>query len=195
MAKRRRKRKTFKYKNQLIGLLLIIISILGLGNLGVVGKFIHWFSILLVGSLMSYVLLVLILGLGILLGIKGDEADLLSKRLLGIYLIFLGAVIFMHRGLIIVNNNMNVIFNSTLNNIKSTFSILMHGGNITNYLSCGGGIIGGILAIIFTKLFSIVGMYVIVGIFVLFGLFLVIDTEVFESISEKMEERREEKGS
>ena len=193
MAKRRRKRKTFKYKNQLIGLLLIIISILGLGNLGVVGKFIHWFSILLVGSLMSYVLLVLILGLGILLGIKGDEADLLSKRLLGIYLIFLGAVIFMHRGLIIVNNNMNVIFNSTLNNIKSTFNILMHGGMITNYLACGGGIVGGILAIIFTKLFSIIGMYVIVGIFVLFGLFLVIDTEVFESISEKIEERREEK--
>lgn len=191
MAKRKRKKTTFKFKNQLIGLLFIIISILGLGNLGIVGKFIHWFSILLVGSLMSYVLLVLLLGLGVLLAIKGSEADLFSKRLMGIYLIFLAAVIFMHRGLIINGNNMNVIFNDTLNNIKSTFSLLMNGGAITNYLACGGGIIGGILAIIFTKLFSIVGMYVIVGIFVLFGLFLVIDTDVFENISEKIEEKRE----
>ena len=192
MAKRRRKRKSaFKYKNQLIGLLFVIISILGLGNLGVVGKFIHWFSLLLVGSLMCYVLLVLLLGLGILLAIKGDDADLFSKKLLGIYLIFLAAVIFMHRGLIIDNNNMNVIFNNTLNNIKSSFNLLMSGGNITNYLACGGGIIGGILAIIFTKLFSIVGMYVIVGIFAVFGLFLIIDRDIIDNISEKVEEKKE----
>lgn len=194
MAKRKRKKKsTFNYKNQLLGLLFIIIAILGLGNLGIVGKFIHWFSILLVGSLMCYVLLVIMLGLGILLAIKGDDADLFSKKLLGVYLILLAAVIFMHRGLVINGNNMNIIFNQTLNNIKGTFDILMNGGTITNYLSCGGGIIGGILAIIFTKLFSIIGMYVVVGIFVLFGLFLIIDKNIFESLSEKVEEKQEKK--
>ena len=192
MAKRRRrKRSAFKYKNQLIGLLFIIISILGLGNLGIVGKFIHWFSLLLVGSLMCYVLLVLLLGLGILLAIKGEDADLFSKKLLGIYLIFLAAVIFIHRGLILDGNNMNVIFNNTINNIKSSFNVLMSGGSITNYLACGGGIIGGILAIIFTKLFSIVGMYVIVGIFALFGLFLIVDRDIIDNISEKVEEKKE----
>ena len=74
MAKRGRKKKIiFRYKYQLTGIFLIIMSILGFGNFGVVGKFIHWFSILLVGSLLCYVLLIGLLLIGLILLIKNEE--------------------------------------------------------------------------------------------------------------------------
>ena len=162
MAKRGRKKKVvFRYKNQLTGIFLIILSILGFGNFGIVGKFIHWVTILLVGSLLCYVLLTGLIVIGLVLLVKDEDADLFSTRFIGAYLLFLGAVILFHRGFFTNGNNAMFVFNDTMNHIIDTFKTMMSGGEINNYFYCGGGIIGGVLAIIFVKLFSMAGMYII----------------------------------
>ena len=186
MAKRRRKKKTvFKYKYQLTGIFLIILSILGFGNFGIVGKFIHWVTILLVGSLLCYVLLLAFLIFGLILLVKDEDADLFSTRFIGAYLLFLGTVILFHRSFFINGNNAMFVFNDTMNHIIDTFKTMMSGGGINNYFYCGGGIIGGVLAIIFVKLFSMAGMYIISGLLILFGLFMIIGFDFFGTLSEK----------
>ena len=186
MAKRKRKKKTvFKYKYQLTGIFLIILSILGFGNFGIVGKFIHWVTILLVGSLLCYVLLLGLVVIGLILLVKDEEADLFSTRFLGAYLLFLGSVILFHRGFFTNGGNAMFVFNDTMNHIIDTFKTLMSGGGINNYFYCGGGVIGGVLAIIFVKLFSMVGMYIISGLLIIFGLFMIIGFDFFGTISEK----------
>ena len=186
MAKRGRKKKiVFRYKYQLTGIFLIMLSILGLGNFGIVGKFIHWVSILLVGSLLCYVLLIGLIIAGFILLIKDEDADLFSTRFIGAYLLFLGTVILFHRGFFINGNNAMFVFNDTMNHIIDTFKTLMSGGSINNYFYCGGGIIGGVLAIIFVKLFSMTGMYIISGLFILFGLFMIVGFDFFGELSEK----------
>ena len=186
MAKRRRKKKTvFKYKYQLTGIFLIILSILGFGNFGIVGKFIHWVTILLVGSLLCYVLLLAFLIFGLILLVKDEDADLFSTRFIGAYLLFLGTVILFHRSFFINGNNAMFVFNDTMNHIIDTFKTMMSDGGINNYFYCGGGIIGGVLAIIFVKLFSMAGMYIISGLLILFGLFMIIGFDFFGTLSEK----------
>ena len=186
MAKRRRKKKTvFKYKYQLTGIFLIILSILGFGNFGIVGKFIHWVTILLVGSLLCYVLLLAFLVFGLILLVKDEDADLFSTRFIGAYLLFLGTVILFHRGFFANGNNAMFVFNDTMNHIIDTFKTMMSDGGINNYFYCGGGIIGGVLAIIFVKLFSMAGMYIISGLLILFGLFMIIGFDFFGTLSEK----------
>ena len=192
MAKRGRKKKVvFRYKNQLTGIFLIILSILGFGNFGIVGKFIHWVTILLVGSLLCYVLLTGLIVIGLVLLVKDEDADLFSTRFIGAYLLFLGAVILFHRGFFTNGNNAMFVFNDTMNHIIDTFKTMMSGGEINNYFYCGGGIIGGVLAIIFVKLFSMAGMYIISGLLILFGLFMIIGFDFFGTISEKFVEGKE----
>ena len=62
MAKRKRQKKekkSFAYANELIGLLLILLSVTGLGSFGVVGSLIKKFAIFMFGT-WSVLLLVLI---------------------------------------------------------------------------------------------------------------------------------------
>ena len=192
MAKRGRKKKVvFRYRNQLTGIFLIIMSILGFGNFGIVGKFIHWVTILLVGSLLCYVLLFGLVVIGLILLVKDEDADLFSTRFVGAYLLFLGAVILFHRGFFTNGSNAMFVFNDTMNHIIDTFKTLMSGGGINNYFYCGGGIIGGVLAIIFVKLFSMTGMYIISGLLILFGLFMIVGFDFFGTISEKFVEGKE----
>ena len=80
-----------------------------------------------------------------------------------IALLFLGSVILFHRGFFTNGGNAMFVFNDTMNHIIDTFKTMMSGEGINNYFYCGGGIIGGVLAIIFVKLFSMTGMYIISG--------------------------------
>ena len=60
MAKRKRKKQTkkgFEYKYEVLGIILLVASILGIGKLGVVGKLISSFALFLVGSVYMILLL------------------------------------------------------------------------------------------------------------------------------------------
>ena len=62
--KRKETKKSFQYGNEIIGLLLILLSLTGLGSFGVVGELIKKFAIFMFGSWS-----ILFLGLTLCLGI------------------------------------------------------------------------------------------------------------------------------
>ncbi len=202
MAKRGRKKKktVFKYSKQLLGVLFIIIAVLGLGNLGVVGKFLHFVFVALVGSFAFYILLLSFIVIGILLLIYGEDFDFFSIRMMGCYLLFLGLIIVFHKGFFIEQKGVMVTISNTMDHITKTYDVIMKGGTITDYFYCGGGIIGGVLAAFFVLCFSKVGMYIVSCIFMIIGLFLIIGLDTFKEMKEKIvdkfdsiEEKHDEK--
>ena len=88
MAKRKRKKQTkkgFEYKYEVLGIILLVASILGIGKLGVVGKLISSFALFLVGSVYMILLLTCFI-VGAYLLIKREYPDFFSTKLIGIYL-------------------------------------------------------------------------------------------------------------
>lgn len=62
MAKKKKKKQTkggFEYKLEVYGLLLLLLSVLGIGKYGPVGRMISSFALFLVGSIYMVLLLVL----------------------------------------------------------------------------------------------------------------------------------------
>lgn len=79
MAKRKSQKSTkkgFQYTNELIGLLLILLSITGLGNFGIVGEIIKKFAVFMFGS-WFFVLLGLTLFLGICMVAKRGKLTII----------------------------------------------------------------------------------------------------------------------
>ena len=201
MAKRRRRKKrVFKYNKELIGIILIIIAVLGFGNFGVAGKFIHWCGILLVGNIAFYILFASFIVIGLLLLFKGDDFDFFSMRMIGCYLLFLGLIIIFHKPFFDAGSGIMFTVNNTMDHISNTRELIMNNGKIVDYFYCGGGIIGGSLAAIFVAFFSKIGMIVISSLFMLLGVLLIIGLNTFgivkDKISDKvneLEDKKEEK--
>ena len=196
MAKRKRKKqtkKTFKYNAELSGILLLLCSILGIGKYGPVGKLIASFSLFLVGSIYMVLLLVLFI-IGAYLLIKREWPDFFTTKLIGIYTFTLGFLIIMHQKFITENSgNMMKIFQETINQLVAGFTEIMNNGNLKDWFSVGGGIIGGVLAIIFDKLFSYTGMMIVSWILMISGFCLFTGFSIIDFAKEKLQNRKENK--
>ena len=175
MAKRKRKKqvkRTFKYNAELSGILLLLCSILGIGKYGPVGRLIASFALFLVGSIYMILLLVLFV-IGAYLLIKREWPDFFTSKLIGIYTFTLGFLIIMHQKFITENSgNMMKIFKETINQLVAGFNEIMNNGNLKDWFSVGGGIIGGIFSMLFDKLFSYTGMMIVSWVLMISGLCL-----------------------
>ena len=190
MAKRKRKKSTKKQKLELkievYAVLLIIISIIGLGKLGPVGRFIASFSVFASGS--AYMItLILLLIVGIYTFFKGEWTEFLSTKFLGFYMLAIGFLSFMHWDFISQNDgNASLIFRETLNELSKGFNSIMQTGSISESISVGGGFIGGIFALLFSKLFSILGMKIVSVAFVVIGLCLFTGFSISEFVTNRL---------
>ena len=190
MAKRKRKKSTKKQKLELkievYAVLLIIISIIGLGKLGPVGRFIASFSVFASGS--AYMItLILLLIVGIYTFFKGEWPEFLSTKFLGFYMLAIGLLSFMHWDFISQNDgNASLIFRETLNELSKGFNSIMQTGSISETVSVGGGFIGGIFALLFSKLFSILGMKIVSVAFVVIGLCLFTGFSISEFVTNRL---------
>ena len=190
MAKRKRKKSTKKQKLELkievYAVLLIIISIIGLGKLGPVGRFIASFSVFASGS--AYMItLILLLIVGIYTFFKGEWPEFLSTKFLGFYMLAIGFLSFMHWDFISQNDgNASLIFRETLNELSKGFNSIMQTGSISESISVGGGFIGGIFALLFSKLFSILGMKIVSVAFVVIGLCLFTGFSISEFVTNRL---------
>ena len=190
MAKRKRKKSTKKQKLELkievYAVLLIIISIIGLGKLGPVGRFIASFSVFASGS--AYMItLILLLIVGIYTFFKGEWPEFLSTKFLGFYMLAIGLLSFMHWDFISQNDgNSSLIFRETLNELSKGFNSIMQTGSISESISVGGGFIGGIFALLFSKLFSILGMKIVSVAFVVIGLCLFTGFSISEFVTNRL---------
>lgn len=200
MAKRK-KRKTAKkqkleLKVEVYAVLLIIISIMGLGKLGPVGRFIASFSLFISGS--AYMItLVLFLIMGIYTFFKGDWPDFISTKFLGFYMLAIGFLTFMHWDFISLNNgNTSLIFRETLNELSKGFNSIIETGTVSESITVGGGFIGGVFALLFSKLFSLLGMKIVSITLVVIGLCLFTGFSISEFVNNRLstvKEKREKK--
>ena len=179
LAKRKRQKTTkskFQYGNEIIGLILILLSLTGLGSFGVVGVVIKKFSIFMFGSWS-----ILFLGLNLVLGIcmlaKRGKVDYFSGRLIGAYALIMALLLFSHINYISGNEiEPKEILRTTINNINVAFDT----GNDAN---TGGGMIGAVLSFAFVSLFDIEGSIVVIIAIVAFGLIMIFDITLVDIAS------------
>ena len=157
MAKKK-ERKTKKDKKptyliELYGIILILIAILGIGKYGPAGRIIASFALFLVGNLYFFLLLVLlVVGVYIIINRKG--INLLSSKMVGIYLFIIGIVVLMHQNYVLDNMKTGKIFTETIDylmlGIERVMNMTVSVGVFDTVLAnTGGGILGAIFASIF----------------------------------------------
>ena len=194
MAKKKRKKqtkKTFEYKSELIGLILLVLSVLGIGKLGVAGEFVASFALFLVGSIYMVLLAVVFIVGGYLL-IKREWPDFFSTKLIGLYILTIGFLVIMHQDFVLEHDgNVMLIFKTTMDQLVASFHGIMNTGMLENWYSVGGGIIGCIFAIIFDKLFSYTGMQIVSWVFVIVGFCLFTGFSIVDFVRDKVSSQKE----
>lgn len=196
MAKRKRKRvkkQKVSISIELYAILLIIASIFGIGRLGPAGRFIASFSLFLTGSIYIVSLFVLFI-VGIYAFIKREWPDFFTTKMFGIYLFVIGILTFMHWDFISLNDvNTNLIFRETVDKLVEGFNSIMATGNLSDSIAVGGGLIGGVFALLFAKLFSYTGMQIITVILIIGGLCMFTGFSIIDFMKDKIEQAKEHK--
>ena len=194
MAKKKRKKqskKSFEYKYELIGLVLLVLSVLGIGKLGIAGELVASFSLFLVGSVYMVLLAVSFIVGGYLL-IKREWPDFFSTKLIGLYILTIGFLVIMHQDFVMEHDgNMMLIFKTTMDQLVAAFNGVMNTGVLENWYSVGGGIIGCIFALIFDKLFSYTGMQIVSWVFIVVGFCLFTGFSIVDFIRDKVSNQKE----
>ena len=194
MAKRKRKKKKqLTIRPEIYAILLIIAAIVGIGKLGIVGKSIAAVGIFLTGTI-YIAFLVLLFILGIYIFIKGDWPEFFSTKMLGFYLFIIGLLTFLHWDFILnLNGNSSLIFKNTLTILINLSKTMLEYGTINNITSSGGGIIGGVFAIIFSKLFAYRGMQIVSIVFIVGGICLFTGFSIVDFVREQVDVVKEKK--
>jgi len=194
MAKKKRKKqtkKTFEYKSELIGLILLVLPVLGIGKLGVAGELVASFALFLVGSIYMVLLAVIFIVGGYLL-IKREWPDFFSTKLIGLYILTIGFLVIMHQDFVLEHDgNVMLIFKTTMDQLVASFNGVMNTGVLENWYSVGGGIIGCIFAIIFDKLFSYTGMQIVSWVFIVVGFCLFTGFSIVDFVRDKVSSQKE----
>ena len=161
MAKKKKKKKEVKkeksgYSVELMGFLLIMISIIGwIPKTGVVGHFIRSFCIFLSGPF-DFIPLIAFIIIGMYMIVKRKKPNFFSARLVGLYIFLIGLFVWSHMGYIndkSLKGTQNIT--ETVNNF---FSAIKDMGTKANL---GGGIIGAIFSYIFISLLDVNGTKIV----------------------------------
>lgn len=166
MAKKKIRKEEKKEPNnyvfELIGFLLILISIVGFMNAGVVGKFIKSFATFLAGTWYSLVFLGTIV-VGIYMMVKRKKPEFITAKLVGLYIFIIGILLSSHLSYLQSNELKGfAIITETLNNF------MVSSGNANANLC--GGIIGASFATLFVYLFAIEGTKVAIWALIVCGM-------------------------
>ena len=190
MAKKKKKKsskkQTIEISIELYAVLFVIASILGIGKLGPVGKLIASFSLFLSGSIYMVFLLLLFV-LGIYVFIKREWPEFFTTKMLGAYLFIIGLLTFMHWDFIALNKgNVSLVFRETIDQLVKGFNGLMTTGSIADAVSVGGGLIGGVFSLGFSKLFSYTGMQIVTATLIIIGICMFTGFSVGEFIRDRV---------
>ena len=124
--------------------------------------------------------------------LKREWPDFFSTKLVGLYIFVLGLLIMMHREFILENNgNIALIFKETIDQLVMSFNSIMNTGTLENWLAVGGGLIGGVLAALFVKLFSYQGMQIVSWVFMIAGVCLFTSFSIIDFIKNSIEKSKE----
>ncbi len=186
MARRKRRnnheeKSSFAYTSEVIGLIMILLSAVGLASSGLVGGWIKNFAVFMFGS-WYFLFLIFTLGLGVYMIVKRGKPNYFTARLIGIYCLILALLILSHTKMCVENSiDVKELLNVSMHNIKASFD------NVTLVKSTGGGMVGALFTWCTMSLFDKVGTYILVGLFLIFGLIMIFDinlSTLFASIAE-----------
>lgn len=185
--KKKEKKKDFDHKEELCGIFLILCAILGIGKYGIVGRAIASFALFLVGSIYMILLLVTLV-IGLYMIVNRKKPDLFTSKLIGIYVAVIGFLVLMHKEFVSQNDgNAMLIFKETINQLIASFNAIMNTGRIDDVFVVGGGIVGGVFAILFDKLFSFTGMEIVSFVMIGLGILLFTGFSILEFVKEKLD--------
>ena len=190
MAKKKQKKEKekFEYSNEIIGVILILLSIIGMLGYGRAGNFIRSFAVFLVG-VAYFPLLLIFLILGCYLIVKRKSPKMVSRTSFGIYLIIIAILTLFHLEYLDKLEGTKVITET----FKSVMLAFKSASVIKN---CGGGMVGSILAYVFNWAFAD-GIIIVIITLIVLGLILTLNKSLFEMISKiklpKFKKEKEDK--
>lgn len=164
---RSKKKQSASFRLEITGVILIAIGVIGLLQLGFVGRVFFALAEMFVG-LLSYVLLAGSVILGGYMVIRRKMPHLFSKRLVGIYLIVLGFLTYIHMYFIIHNLGANASV------VSSTWKLVLENLFRPNQVGfVGGGMIGAAITSITYFLLDRLGTNLIDVLLIIYGFSLV----------------------
>ncbi|EHD4862489.1 DNA translocase FtsK [Listeria monocytogenes] len=164
---RSKKKQSASFRLEITRVILIAIGVIGLLQLGFVGRGFFALAEMFVG-LLSYVLLAGSVILGGYMVIRRKMPHLFSKRLVGIYLIVLGFLTYIHMYFIIHNLGANASV------VSSTWKLVLENLFRPNQVGfVGGGMIGAAITSITYFLLDRLGTNLIAVLLIIYGFSLV----------------------
>lgn len=187
MAKKKKRKVEKKpssgYKVELIGVILIAISIIGICQFGIVGNFLSGFASFLVGTAYN-ILLASLLVIGMYMIVKRQAPDFFTSKLVGLYIIILSLLILFHA------NYIKHLGIEGFEVIKETINNLMGAINGVEKIQ-GGGIFGAILSVLFVKLFTVTGTRVVCIVLLICGLVMFTGMSIYDMITKSKNKVKE----
>ncbi|MBC2138042.1 FtsK/SpoIIIE family DNA translocase [Listeria innocua] len=164
---RSKKKKSASFRLEITGAVLIAIGIIGILQLGFVGRGFFALAEMFVG-LLSYVLLAVSIVLGGYMVIRRKMPHLFSKRLVGVYLIVLGFLTYIHMYFIIHNLGANAPV------VSSTWKLVLENLFRPNQVGfVGAGMIGAAITSVTYFLLDRLGTNIIAILLIIYGFSLV----------------------
>ncbi|EMX5392254.1 DNA translocase FtsK [Listeria innocua] len=164
---RSKKKKAASFRLEITGAVLIAIGIIGILQLGFVGRGFFALAEMFVG-LLSYVLLAGSIVLGGYMVIRRKMPHLFSKRLVGVYLIVLGFLTYIHMYFIIHNLGANAPV------VSSTWELVLENLFRPNQVGfVGAGMIGAAITSVTYFLLDRLGTNIIAILLIIYGFSLV----------------------
>ena len=189
MAKKKQKKQKdgakFEYSNEVVGVLLILFSIIGIGGYGPAGSFIRSFGVFLVGIVYP-LFLIFLLGIGVYLILKRKVPDLINSRMIGLYVLVIAFLVLLHMKYV---NELQgqAIITETLDSVMKTFK------NSDMIDNCGGGMIGALFGYLFYVSFKD-GVYIVLITMLIIGVVLFFNTSIMKLLSKiKINKKKEKK--
>ena len=189
MAKKKQKKQKdgakFEYSNEVVGVLLILFSIIGIGGYGPAGSFIRSFGVFLVGIVYP-LFLIFLLGIGVYLILKRKVPDLINSRMIGLYVLVIAFLVLLHMKYV---NELQgqAIITETLDSVMKTFK------NSDMIDNCGGGMIGALFGYLFYVSFKD-GVYIVLITMLIIGVVLFFNTSIAKFLSKiKINKKKEKK--
>lgn len=182
MTKKKVRKEVKKDNNariEIYGILLILVAIIGCCRFGLLANIIDGFSGFLVGVLWA-ILLVIVGIIGGYMIVKRQKPDLLTTKLIGLYIIILGVLCFFHLGYIknLTTDGVNIEYGVI---IEETFN------NLNNFIDGaadiqGGGMIGALLSVTLVKLVSLQGASVVSIVLIICGFIMFSGITIYDII-------------
>ena len=183
MAKKKHRKveDKFEYGNEIIGVLLILLSLIGMLGYGRAGNFVRSFAVFLVG-VAYFPMLIALLALGVLLIVKKADLKFISRTSIGVYLIIIAILTILHLEYVKINPSAKLI--------TDTFDKVMMAFKSVDFIkSCGGGMLGALFAFVFNWAFSIDGILIVSITLIIIGIILMFNTSILAGFA-KLKELR-----